>query len=36
MGVTPLATTPAQFSKIANDDIAKWRVLTKDAGVKIQ
>jgi len=36
MGVTPLATTPAQFSKIANDDIAKWRVLTKEAGVKIQ
>jgi len=36
MGVTPLVTTPAQFKKIASDDLAKWRIVTKDALIKIQ
>lgn len=36
MGTNPLATTPAQFAKLAADDIAKWRAVVTDAGVKIE
>ena len=36
MGTDPLVTTPAQFAKIASDDIAKWRVVIKEAGVKLE
>ena len=36
VGAQPLTTTPEQFAKLANDDIATWRVIVKESGAKVE
>ncbi len=35
LGAVPLATTPAQFSRIAHDDIVKWAKVVKESGATV-
>jgi tripartite-type tricarboxylate transporter receptor subunit TctC len=36
VGAQPLLTTPEQFAKLANDDLATWRVIVKESGAKVE
>jgi tripartite-type tricarboxylate transporter receptor subunit TctC len=35
LGAVPFATTPAQFAKIAHDDIVKWAKVVKESGATV-
>jgi tripartite-type tricarboxylate transporter receptor subunit TctC len=35
LGAVPFATSPAQFSKIAHDDIVKWAKVVKESGATV-
>ena len=35
LGAVPFATTPAQFARIARDDIAKWAKVVKESGATV-
>jgi tripartite-type tricarboxylate transporter receptor subunit TctC len=35
LGAVPFATTPAQFSRIAHDDIVKWAKVVRESGATV-
>jgi tripartite-type tricarboxylate transporter receptor subunit TctC len=35
LGAVPFVTSPAQFSKIAHDDIVKWAKVVKESGATV-
>ena len=35
LGAVPFSTTPAQFSRIAHDDIVKWAKVVRESGATV-